>query len=233
VAGLNDFNGDGYDDIIVGSIDYGSQNKGQAYIFYGGENPDIIPDVTFDGEIEDGGFARFVKSVGDINNDGYDDAGIGAYNAGITYIYYGAENPDNTADETYSENGGGYGWSFATIDFYDDNSPDLFISAYAEQPNGKTYMYYTDPIATEIDEIYEGFISVCPNPSNGIFNLNINNLQEFVGPWSVEVADITGKTIYSMENVPLIIDLSNYPKGIYFLKIQTEDNNFSKKLILR
>ncbi|OQX72202.1 MAG: hypothetical protein B6D61_14690 [Bacteroidetes bacterium 4484_249] len=63
VAGLNDFNGDGYDDIIAGAIDYGSQNKGQAYIYYGGENPDIIPDITIDGEVADGGFARFVQTI--------------------------------------------------------------------------------------------------------------------------------------------------------------------------
>jgi len=229
VAGLNDFNGDGFDDIIAGAIDYGNQDKGQAYIYYGGENPDMTPAVTFDGEIEDGGFARFVKSVGDINNDGYDDAGIGAYNAGETYIYYGDENPDNTADEIYSENGGGYGWSFATIDFFDDNSPDLFISAYAEQPNGKTYMYYTDPIQSNINETVENHISVYPNPSDGVFNIDLTGFQNLLG---LRITDFTGKTICKMENVPLQIDLSGYPKGIYLIEIQTEDRLFSEKLLL-
>ena len=228
VAGLNDFNGDGYDDIIAGAPDYGNQFKGQAYIYFGGENPDIIPAITFDGEIEDGGFARFVKSVGDINNDGYDDAGIGAYNAGITYIYYGAENPDNTADETYSENGGGYGWSFTTIDFFGDNSPDLFISAYAEPPNGKTYMYYTDPIPVLIDEINEAQITVYPNPSSGEINIHTND--NMINP-EIMISDINGKTIIKTNNCK--IDLSGMKPGVYFILIKDKKSIFRQKLIVK
>jgi len=245
VAGLNDFNGDGYDDIIAGAIDYGSQDKGQAYIFYGGENPDITPDVTFDGEIEDGGFARFVKSVGDVNGDGYDDAGIGAYGAGITYIYYGAENPDNIADETYSENGGGYGWSFAMSDFNGDGGFDLFISAYAEPPNGKTYMYYgTSYVSVDEITIEDGF-SIYPNPSNGTFTIETPNSPARAGLLGLEITDIFGKVILTMETtehaplpLPLQIDISQTTEhaplqGIYFLNIKTENGIITKKIVIQ
>ena len=238
VAGLNDFNDDGFDDIITGATDYGSQNKGQAYVYYGGGNPDITPDVIFDGEIEDGGYARFVKSVGDVNGDGYDDAGIGAYGAGITYIYYGAENPTTTPDRTYTENGGGYGMMFSISDFNGDGGNDLFISAYAEPPNGKTYLYYGTSYVNIDNQKTDDQISIYPNPSNGIFT--IQNLTGFENLLGLEITDISGKIMETTElaPLPLQIDISQTTEhaplqGIYFLKIKTENGIITKKLIIQ
>ncbi|OQX72201.1 MAG: hypothetical protein B6D61_14685 [Bacteroidetes bacterium 4484_249] len=94
-------------------------------------------------------------------------------------------------------------------------------------------MYYTDPIATDIDETYEDIISVYPNPSDGIFNLtafhDITGSQNLLG---LEIINNTGKTIYTMENVPLKIDLSNQPKGIYFIKIETKNGIYTKKILI-
>ena len=79
-------------------------------------------------------------------------------------------------------------------------------------------------------------ISIYPNPSTGIFNLSA-----FSKPESVEITDITGKTIYNMTrrhaplhigNATLQIDISNQSAGIYFIKIQTENQIFTKKLII-
>ena len=70
-------------------------------------------------------------------------------------------------------------------------------------------------------------ISVYPNPTTGIFRLaNVPALG------SVKITDITGKTIYTtIGHVPLQIDISNQPAGIYFIKIQTENKIIIKKLI--
>ena len=71
-----------------------------------------------------------------------------------------------------------------------------------------------------VNEIEKQF-SIYPNPSNGIFTLI--NLKAFGEPLSVEIIDITGKIIYNQQfanrNSQFVIDISNQPKGIYFLKI--------------
>lgn len=63
-------------------------------------------------------------------------------------------------------------------------------------------------------------LKIAPNPSHGIFNLpNYTNLK---------VYDLLGKEILTSENTKTI-DLTGFPKGIYFLKTAT---NFSSKLVL-
>ncbi len=74
--------------------------------------------------------------------------------------------------------------------------------------------------------------NISPNPSTGIINLS-----GFQNPIGLEITDITGKTIYTSEHgplaAPLQIDLSGFNKGIYFIRIKTENNNYSKKLIIQ
>jgi len=77
----------------------------------------------------------------------------------------------------------------------------------------------------------ENQISIYPNPSNGIFTLD---LQASVRPCSVLITDITGKIIYTaMGYVPLNINLSNQPAGIYFITITTEKGKLNKKIIIK
>ena len=74
-------------------------------------------------------------------------------------------------------------------------------------------------------------ISIYPNPTTGIFTINneqltINNLS---------ILDITGKIIYNeqftMHNEQLTIDISNLPVGVYFIKIQTDNEIITKKIV--
>jgi hypothetical protein len=52
VAGVEDVNGDGYDDVMIGegSLNAGGSHIGRAYIYYGGTAMNTTPDVTFTGE---------------------------------------------------------------------------------------------------------------------------------------------------------------------------------------
>lgn len=74
-------------------------------------------------------------------------------------------------------------------------------------------------------------IEVYPNPSTGVFNLNLNNIEAK----TVEVYDVTGKIIKKIENKSITqltqIDLSNASNGIYFVKISTENDTVTKRII--
>ncbi|MCK6531211.1 hypothetical protein L6R50_27825 [Myxococcota bacterium] len=96
LASAGDFNGDGYDDIILGNP--GGTSRGLAYVFFGPVHG--LMDVTAadlrlecDGDIG----AQFGWSVGggdDLDGDGYDDVVVGApgYGEGVTgyaYVFHG------------------------------------------------------------------------------------------------------------------------------------------------
>ncbi|MDO9338108.1 MAG: hypothetical protein Q7T61_17060 [Caulobacter sp.] len=103
VAGAGDVNGDGYDDFIIGA----STRPGVAHVLFGKAsgfpaNFNISALTSADGFTINGpaisiGFGDAVSSAGDINNDGFDDLIIGAFNAqpdggaraGAAYVLFG------------------------------------------------------------------------------------------------------------------------------------------------
>lgn len=74
-------------------------------------------------------------------------------------------------------------------------------------------------------------IQISPNPTNG--SLVITSL-DIISNTKVEIIDALGKIILSQNFEELntaIIDISNLPRGIYFLKINVDENNVIKKII--
>lgn len=80
-------------------------------------------------------------------------------------------------------------------------------------------------------------LEVYPNPSNGIFTVNIDaaNFENA----ELKVVDMVGKVVYSLDNMTISgeksidINLSNNPAGIYFVQIKNEQQNVSKKIFLK
>jgi hypothetical protein len=75
-------------------------------------------------------------------------------------------------------------------------------------------------------------VFVYPNPSNGIFNISLGNLQ----PTGIEVYDLTGKIVYSKKEITISnfetnIDLTQVTQGIYFVKIIENNQSTVKRII--
>jgi hypothetical protein len=75
-------------------------------------------------------------------------------------------------------------------------------------------------------------VFIYPNPSKGIFNISLGNLQ----PTGIEVYDLTGKKVYEKKEVTISnfetkIDLSNVTQGIYFVKIIDNNQSTVKRII--
>ena len=84
----------------------------------------------------------------------------------------------------------------------------------------------------EFDEI--GGLSIYPNPSNNIFNINWVQGNDF----SISVFDLAGKLLLQEKSnskslKKFSLDMSKFGKGIYFAKIKVDEKQSTKKLILK
>ncbi len=166
VASAGDVNGDGYDDLIIGTGRTGYAAAGPSYVVFGkasaftanlelsaldGSNGfQISGEAVFDRS----GYS--VASAGDVNDDGYDDLIIGAFgadangvNAGATYVVFGKAGAF-TADLNLSALDGTNGFQINGAAAYDysgfsvasagdvngDGYDDLIIGARYADPNG-------------------------------------------------------------------------------------------------
>ena len=77
-------------------------------------------------------------------------------------------------------------------------------------------------------------ISMYPNPTNGKFQLSIDSSTK---KYDLEIYDAQGRTIYSTSYVAtqpsFEIDLSNSPKGFYFIKLTSVSETSYLKMIIQ
>jgi len=83
-----------------------------------------------------------------------------------------------------------------------------------------------------IDDEFTSIVSVYPNPSSGIFNIEWPNNENT----SITVYNYLGQKILEKKNIitgSYPLDLSNQSKGLYILKIASNGKLASKKIILK
>lgn len=137
------------------------------------------------------------------------------------------------------------GWQQATINltYVNNLTPDtLWIlfsaSSLDHNPKPGSVLWIDDAsvtLPTGIDQIFgtENNIKIFPNPSNGIFSINqysTNNNR------TIEIFNVLGEKIYSiMDNnqTKRDIDLSQSPKGIYFVKLYDGDKISTEKIVIQ
>ena len=97
LGAAGDVDADGYDDVLLGAPghDSGGTDAGRVYLVAGSSTVRLTTWATFDGEYGDSVGAA-VRGVGDVDADGYDDFGVGAYghdsggaSAGAAFVFMG------------------------------------------------------------------------------------------------------------------------------------------------
>jgi hypothetical protein len=80
-------------------------------------------------------------------------------------------------------------------------------------------------------------VTLSPNPSNGLFTLTIHGVRNTEA--RITVSDLAGKEIYTENAVSATSDLTREvnmagnPKGIYLVKVTTNQQSVTKKLVLQ
>ncbi len=108
VSTAGDFNGDGFDDLIIGAVaaDLNGEDSGASYVVFGKatgfnaslnlSNLSTSDGFSLSGLAASNSLGKSVSSAGDINSDGFDDLIIGApyangstFNSGVAYVIFG------------------------------------------------------------------------------------------------------------------------------------------------
>ena len=108
-----------------------------------------------------------------------------------------------------------------------------FISDPAENNEGVVIDDFVIDGTLGINDFEDGEFLIYPNPSSDIFNIKrLNTVGENM---MVNVFDVTGKLIKKHKNITdanYQLNMNGVAKGIYFLKIQIDNKQLVKKLIL-
>jgi len=101
--------------------------------------------------------------------------------------------------------------------------------------NGGIYKY-VDPSSGIIKQVNKDVsVNIYPNPNDGLFTLEVLSR---VKQTEIAIYDMLGKLVYLNKNIPAgnkfqeSIDLSNQPKGLYFLTIKNGEQVYTQKVML-
>jgi hypothetical protein len=151
VASAGDVNGDGYDDVIIGSPYYngGAGMNGAAFVYLGfAGGISAFPDWLYVSSSANAFFGAAVASAGDVNGDGYGDVVVGApfhstgsvVNEGAVYVFHGSPTGVEAVPAfmgTFGVDFSGLGWAVGCAgDVNGDGYSDVIVGAPEVDYNG-------------------------------------------------------------------------------------------------
>lgn len=139
------------------------------------------------------------------------------------YLYTGGAN--GATVELFKIIGGGHTWPGAPVDIgvtnHDfDASVEIwrFFSQYST----------ADLVNVKKEAYLSSLLSIYPNPSQGNIKINPNqNLEK------VQVLSAEGKVIQFLKNISEEVTITDLQPGVYFVKVNTNGNLFSNKVIVK
>jgi len=144
VAPAGDVNADGFDDVIVGAVNYAGAfaSQGRADVYYGSADGLLeSPNWTLTGEAANTYLGYIVGPAGDVNGDGYADitiySGMPDWN-GRLLVYHGSPTglkPDPTPQNADwarpgTQSSGSFGYASAPVDANGDGYGDLLVGGH-------------------------------------------------------------------------------------------------------
>ncbi len=104
-------------------------------------------------------------------------------------------------------------------------------------PCGSTLSNLYTATGVGIDENnVDNYLTVLPNPSNGIFSVNLKSLDKT--NYTLSITNVLGQVVYSesLSNYSgeyvKQFDLTNNGKGVYFIGLKNKTNELQKKIVV-
>ena len=93
-------------------------------------------------------------------------------------------------------------------------------------------VYYSISTSTASVTSFENEFYISPNPSSGLFTINMENVTGKMA--EVEIYNVLGEKVYKsdVKSQKEEINLSNQPKGIYFVKIIADEKVYEQKIVI-
>ncbi len=246
---LPDVNGDGYDDWGIHFNDDPATWDGY-YIFFGGDEPDMEPDVLLAGNAGGTGDRRGEICGGDFNNDGYGDIVTSDPSAGygqgqLNYFFGRPELPDEMAadilinmerdfEEDYGSICGKVG---AVGDYNGDGIEDLLSVNWGEY--GRILIFAgnddwrVNSVAGELPTSYDLSVEAYPNPFNDTVKISFEIPQS--GEVKMSIYNIQGQLLEELTNKTFIPgtyttswNADGYSTGIYFAVLELATINITE-----
>ena len=86
-----------------------------------------------------------------------------------------------------------------------------------------------DGLITRTTNVNSNDIAIYPNPTTGDLNISLG-----VKSAIVTISDMIGNVVFSKTTSgELFVDISSYNKGIYLVKIVTENDSYTEKVVLK
>lgn len=224
VALAGDINGDGTPDILVGAEFASSSgfNRNGSVFVYSGANGGLL--YQFHGNADFEKFGASISSVGDINNDGYDDILVGSpeasptglVQAGQIDIYSGIDglsllHIDGTVDFGF------FGRSVAGCgDLDNDNIPDFIVGESGFNSDDGRVWVYSGLTGTTIHTILGTSASAFAAgfSVSGTGDLNADLIPDFIiGSPGLTLSDAGHAAVYSGADAALLMQLTGTISG--------------------
>jgi hypothetical protein len=153
------------------------------------------------------------------------------YRVGVSTTTIVPTNFTIISDSPYQE--ASLSWEKVTFDLSAYDNQKVYIGIQCITESGFIFMIddigVTSTTGINTKKIDKINISLYPNPTNGILNIN-SNIPENID-FEVTVYDVFGKMVKCAKN-PEFIDLSEQANGIYYVNIQDNNNTVTKKISL-
>jgi len=261
ISTAGDVNGDGFDDLIVGTYPGQNNNLGKVYLFYGpirSLDPDVILYAPPQSTVPASWGTYGLQELGDINDDGYGDFLVNGYGEnngdGKAYIFLGSQNFNGGFFTMDGEAGllTSFGISSLALgDINGDSIDDFMIAAYGygiAPGQGRFYLYAGNtglqvgmkPI-TSVAETFS-LSQNYPNPFNPVTNIRFE--LPVAGKVTLTVYNDLGQKINTLVDQNMLSGLHEVQwdgrdyvgnmvsSGVYYYRIKTETHEIAKKMVL-